>query len=385
MPRSGTTLVEQIIAGHSRIHGAGELGTIPRVIAGLERWERHTGSGRSYPDCVDDLDPKVILGVADNVVSELREYAPGADHVIDKLPHNFENIGLIKLLFPQAKIISVHRDARDIAISNYFMDYANKHNGMGFAYHLEWIAEQLTDYNLLMQHWETVFPGEILNVRYEDVVKDPTASARTMLAYIGVDWEPQVLEFHTLERPVKTASLWQVRQPLYTSSLGRWRNYRQHLGPFASAAKRTISVDPIEMVTLPEPGWLNRGVDRYREGDLDAAEYLFKRLLTYLPEHAAARFMLGLIYVRKGHCDDGIGLMELALERCPWNRHWRSDLAQAYRLVARDQDAVALGAHSDSTAALAPNAEESPLRLDYLLCEESTCPSSGSPITGDRC
>ena len=104
-----------------------------------------------------------------------------------------------------------------------------------------------------------------------------------------------------------------------------------------------ISIDPIEMVTLPEPGWLNRGVDRYREGDLDAAEYLFKRLLTYLPEHAAARFMLGLIYVRKGHRDDGIGLMELALERCPWNRHWRSDLAQAYRSVARDQDAVALG------------------------------------------
>ncbi len=148
------------------------------MIAGLDRWERHTGSGRSYPDCVDDLDPHVTRRIAENVLKELREYAPDADHVVDKLPHNFENIGLIKLLFPQAKIISVHRDARDVAISNYFMDYANKHNGMGFAYHLEWIAEQLADHNLLMQHWETVFPGEILNVQYEDVVKDP-ADQRT--------------------------------------------------------------------------------------------------------------------------------------------------------------------------------------------------------------
>ena len=96
------------------------------------------------------------------------------------------------------------------------------------------------------------------------------------------------------------------------------------------------------MVTLPEPGWLNVGVDRYDDGDLDAAEYRFKQLLHYLPEHAAARFMLGLIYVRKGHRDDGIALMELALERCPWNRHWRSDLARAYRLDGRDPEAAAL-------------------------------------------
>ena len=126
MPRSGTTLVEQVLAGHSRIHGAGELDTIPRVIAGLERWERHTGSGRCYPDCVDDLDPQVSRGIAEGILRELREYAPEADHVVDKLPHNFENIGLIRLLFPRAKVISVRRDPRDIAVSNYFTDYAAK-------------------------------------------------------------------------------------------------------------------------------------------------------------------------------------------------------------------------------------------------------------------
>ena len=139
--------------------------------------------------------------------------------------------------------------------------------------------------------------------------------------HIGVDWEPQVLDFHTLERPVKTASVWQVRQPLYASSKARWQRYEQHLEPLIDRrSKRTISWDPIEMVTLPEPGLLNVGVDRYHEGDLDAAEYRFKRLLHYVPEHAAARFMLGLDLrpqgpPRRRHLADGAGRRTLSLER----------------------------------------------------------------------
>ena len=377
MPRSGTTLVEQIIAGHSRIHGAGELGTIPRVIAGLERWERYTGSGRRYPDCVDDLNPTVSRGIAANVLRELREYAPEADYVVDKLPHNFENIGLIRLLFPQAKIISVRRDPRDIAISNFFTDYAAKHGGMGFAYDLDWIGEQLADHNLLMHHWQKVFGEDIFEIQYEAVVDDPGASAARLLDYIGVDWEPQVLEFDALQRPVKTASVWQVRQPLYASSKGRWQRYATHLQPLITATNRKITWEPIEMVTLPEPGWLNTAVHDYRQGDLDAAECRLKQLLQHLPEHAAACFMLGLIYVRKGHLDEGIPLMAQALERCPWNRNWRNDLAQAYRLAGRHQEAAAaLDARNDSVApdaeAYTEHAAES--ALDYLyLSGESTC------------
>ena len=388
MPRSGTTLVEQIIAGHSRIHGAGELGTIPRVIAGLERWERHTGSGRRYPDCVDDLDPLVTRGIAEGVLKELREYAPEADHVVDKLPHNFENIGLIRLLFPRAKIISVRRDSRDVAVSNYFIDYAGKHGGMGFAYSLPWIGEQLADHDLLMRHWHRVFPGIILDIQYEQVVDDPATSARRMLDYIGVDWQPQVLDFYALERPVRTASVWQVRQPLYLSSKARSQRYQQHLEPLIAAIKRPVSWDPIEMVTLPEPGWLNVGVDRYRQGDLDAAEYRFKKLLHYLPEHAAAGFMLGLIYVRKGHRGDGIRLMERAVERCPWNRLWRSDLVQAYRLDGRDQDAAALADTRDEHAAHLPAraGDEHAKDLDYLfLSGKCTCSSSGPAVSGAHC
>jgi tetratricopeptide (TPR) repeat protein len=370
MPRSGTTLVEQILAGHSRIHGAGELGTMPRVIAGLERWERHTGSGRRYPDCVDDLDPRVTRGIAESVLEEIRKSAPDAQHVVDKLPHNFENVGLIRLLFPRAKVISVRRDPRDIAISNYFLDYRAKHRGMGFAYALQWIGEQLADHARLMRHWHAVFPGEILEIRYEDIVDDPVGSARTLLDYIGVDWEPQVLDFHSLTRPVKTASLWQVRQPLYTSAKGRWRRYERHLRPLIDAMSAPIPPEKVEMVTLPQPGWLNAGADLYRDGHLDAAEDRFKRLLHYVPEHAAARFMLGLVYVRKGHRRDGIRLMELAVERCPWNRAWRDDLARA-----REATSFAELTSNDSTGGNSPYDED----RNYL--RESTCSSA---VSGSR-
>ncbi|MCK5872516.1 MAG: sulfotransferase, partial [Methylococcales bacterium] len=180
MPRSGTTLVEQILSGHRQIFGAGELNIIPNIIQGLERWERHVGSGRCYPDCVDDLSQSVSKQLATNILHELQAYAPEACHIVDKLPHNFENIGLIKFLFPQAKIISVRRDPRDIALSNYFTDYQAKHGGMGFAYDLTHIGEQLADHNLMMEHWHQVFPHQILEIHYESIIDNVEASAREL-------------------------------------------------------------------------------------------------------------------------------------------------------------------------------------------------------------
>jgi tetratricopeptide (TPR) repeat protein len=353
MPRSGTTLIEQILAGHSQIHGAGELGVIPSTIARLERWERHTGSGHHYPDCVDDLSADVVAGITASLLKELRETVPEnaseVRHVVDKLPHNFENIGLIKLLFPNARIISVRRDPRDIAISNYFTDYAAKHGGMGFAYDLQWIGEQLADHNLLMHHWNQLFPGEILEVRYEDVVSDPEREARRMLAYLGVQWEPQVLDTSELDRPVKTASVWQVRQPIYQTARERWRRYADFLAPLIAGTNAKIVHEPVEMVSLPVPGMQTEGIVYYRQGKLDEAEMLFRRLLHHLPEHATAHFMVGLIYVRKGHLADGIGHMEKGLQACPWNANWRRDLAQAYELAGQPEKAQALRSRHVST------------------------------------
>lgn len=307
---------------------------------------------------MDDLSAKVVAGITENVLKELQEYAPDALHVVDKLPHNFENIGLIKLLFPNARIISVRRDPRDIAISNYFTDYAAKHGGMGFAYDLGWIGEQLADHNLLMHHWNQVFPGEILEVRYEDVLADPEREARRMLDYVGVGWEPQVLNFSELQRPVKTASVWQVRQPLYKTSMAKWARYQDHLAPLIRGTNARIEWQPItDMVTLPVAGLLENGVALYREEKLDDAEYHFKQLLHHLPKHAAATFMLGLIYLRKGHVSEGIALMLKAHEQCPWNAQWRDDLARAYELSGEPEKAAALKPKKPHASVLDPEQE----------------------------
>ena len=342
MPRSGTTLVEQIIAGHSQIFGAGELGTIPQVIAGLERWERHTGSGRHYPDCIDDLNRYTTQGIAKNLLKELQEYAPDAKHVVDKMPHNFENIGLIKFLFPKARIISVRRDPRDIAISNYFTDYQAKHGGMGFAYDLTWIGEQLADHNLLMHDWHQLFPNEILEISYEEVIENTEEMARKMLDYIGVEWEPQVLAFNTLDRPVKTASVWQVRQPIYKSSKAKWKRYQAHLKPLIQGTNAKITWDSIDMITLPEPGLLTDGVEMFRQDKLDEAELSLKKMLHHNPDHAAANYMVGLIYLRKNHMEDGIKQLVKALDICPWQGEWRSNLIKAYEVTGQQEKAKRL-------------------------------------------
>ena len=363
MPRSGTTLVEQILASHSLIFGAGELGVIPRRIQGLNRWERHTGSGRHYPDCIDDLSPYVTEGIANGMLDELKELAaqdkPAAQHVVDKLPHNFENIGFIKFLFPKAKIISVRRDPRDIAISNYFTDYLAKHSGMGFAYDLNWIGEQLADHNLMMHHWNQVFPGDILEVNYEDVVDDLEGSARRMLEYIGVDWEPQVLAFNELDRPVKTASVWQVRQPVYKTSKAKWMRYQTHLAPLIQGTNALISFDPItDMLTLPQPGFLTDGVAMFHDDDLDGAEMSFKKMLHHNPDHAACNYMVALIYCRKGHVSDAIPLFEKALEVCPWQQEWRDNLVHAYEDSGDTDKARALQEKYAKRSAVTMDGEE---------------------------
>lgn len=382
MPRSGTTLVEQILAGHSQIHGAGELGVIPSIIAGLECWERTTGSGRHYPDCVDDLSADVVAGITASLLKELRETlpdnAPEIRHVVDKLPHNFENIGLIKLLFPNARIISVRRDPRDIAISNYFTDYAARHGGMGFAYDLQWIGEQLADHNLLMHHWNQLFPGEILEVRYEDVVSDPEHEARRMLAYLGVQWESQVLDTSELDRPVKTASVWQVRQPIYQTARERWRRYEDFLSPLIAGTNAKIVHEPVEMVSLPVPGMQTDGIACYRQGKLDEAEMLFKHLLHHVPEHATAHFMVGLIYVRKGHLVEGIEHMEKGYLACPWNARWRRDLAQAYELAGQPEKAQALMTRhvgtGDSAVSVMEVGQDDAVSLDFSIRTSATRP-----------
>lgn len=376
MPRSGTTLVEQILAGHSQVFGAGELGIVPQVKQGLQRWERHVGSGRDYPDCMDDLGAGVSQGIARKMLEELTEFAPDARYVIDKLPHNFENIGLIKFLFPKAKIISVRRDPRDIAISNYFTDFHAKHGGMGYAYDLEHIGEQLADHNLLMHHWRQLFPEDILEVHYEDVVDNLEASTRRMLAFLDLRWEPQTTAFDSLQRPIKTASVWQVRQPVYKSSKAKWRRYAEELEPLIRGANKKIQADSMEdMITLPEPGLFTQGVELFRQARLDAAELSLKKMLHHVPGHGGANYMVGLIYLRKNHPEEGIALLEKAVKTCPWQQEWQDNLQKAYRLYGQPSEN-----ESQKPPAVAEIPGDRPLAIDNL--DTAAPPAAGAVSDG---
>lgn len=327
MPRSGTSLVEQLLAGHSDIHAAGELNLIPQLIQGLNRWERHIGSGRLYPECADDIAAAEAQGIAKDLLASVDKLSADARYVIDKLPHNFENIGLIKLLLPEVKILSIRRDPRDIGLSNYFTDFAAKFGGLGFAYDLRSIGEQLADHNLLMHHWHRLFPGQILELNYENIVADAETACRRILDYLGLGWQPSMLNFQHLQRPVRTASVWQVRQGLYAGSVGKWRHYERHLEPLIAGTNAKIQVDPVTMTSLPEPGYLGQGLAHFQSADFDAAERCFKLLLHFVPDHLAALFMLGKVYISKGFLNDGTDLMAQAVERAPWRKDWADTLA----------------------------------------------------------
>lgn len=328
MPRSGTTLAEQILAGHSQVHGAGELSLSGDLVTRFNLWEQKLGSGWTYPECLADLTPAKARQLADHWLAQLRERDSQARYVVDKLPHNFEHIGLIKLLFPNARILSCLREPRDVAVSNFMTDYAAKFGGMGFAYDLAWIGEQLVDHRRLMDHWQALFPDSILEVGYEDTVTDTEAQARRMLAFLGLEWEPAVLEFQSVDRPVKTASSWQVRQPVYTTSKARWRNYVDHLGPL-EAALADIPSSPAPLPQPPlAPGRFFDGMALLNQGRADEAGKVFLEVIAAQPNHAAAYHFLGVAQAQIGRLNEGRDAVRHAVALHGLHSAWFENLAK---------------------------------------------------------
>jgi len=159
---------------------------------------------------------------------------PGATHVTDKRPDNFLYLGLVKCLFPEARIINTTRNPLDNCLSIYFL---HLDHGMGYALDLTDIAHFYRQYRRLMAHWQALFGADILDFNYDVFVREPKASVARLLEFCGLDWHEGCIEFHRAARAVKTASVWQVREPLYQRSSGRWRNYEQHLGPLREALR----------------------------------------------------------------------------------------------------------------------------------------------------
>ena len=235
MPRSGTTLVEQIIASHPVVYGAGELQSFNDVVLTVRGPD---GNSLPYPDFVAALDAAPLQQIGARYIALVRALAAkheraDAARITDKMPSNYYFAGLIHLALPNAKIIHTIRDPVDTCISCFSKLFSAEQN---HTYNLSELGRYYRRYERLMAHWRSVLPaGRMLDVRYEDVVSDVEQQARRIIAYCGLPWTDRCLSFHETDRPVRTASATQVRQPIYSSAVGRWRVYERHLGPLLDA------------------------------------------------------------------------------------------------------------------------------------------------------
>ena len=225
MPRSGTSLTEQILARHSDVHGGGELTDIGYHAAQLAQELDPT---RGFPAAFKKIDHSLLTETAGHYLGKLESLSGGAALVTDKMPQNFMHLGLISLLFPGARIIHCTRDPRDTCLSIYFQHFNEAHD---YSSRLENIAEYYKGYIRLMNHWKSVVDVPILEMRYEDLINDQEQQTRRLLDFLGLEWDERCLDFHRSERHVPTSSYDQVRQPIYKRSVGRWRHYKAHLRP----------------------------------------------------------------------------------------------------------------------------------------------------------
>jgi tetratricopeptide (TPR) repeat protein len=243
MPRSGSTLIEQILASHPRIHGAGER-------TGLEMAARSVlnanGPTVQYPECIPDLDEASVRRIARLYLADLPEPPEGKTRITDKMPGNFASVGLIRMILPNARIIHTTRNPIDTCVSCFSNLFAS---GQPFTYDMAELGRYYRRYNELMNHWRSVVPPEaMLDVAYEDVVDDLEGQARRLIDHCGLSWDDRCLDFHRNSRSVRTASAVQIRKPLFRSSLERWRKYEaflvpllQELGELPAGGKRRLA------------------------------------------------------------------------------------------------------------------------------------------------
>jgi hypothetical protein len=224
LPRSGSTLIEQILASHSRVEGTQELPSLARVTQLITRARR----GGAYPEALRELSRRDWAELGRRYLDHTLRYRQGAPRFIDKMPNNFPNVGLVHLILPNARIIDARRDPLDTCMSCFKQLFAQ---GQTFTYDLLELGEYYLQYLRMMEHWDRVLPGRVLRVHYEDVVADLEGQARRMLAHCGLEWEGDCLRFHETVRAVRTASSEQVRRPIYRDSVGAWHHYAKHLEP----------------------------------------------------------------------------------------------------------------------------------------------------------
>jgi hypothetical protein len=226
MPRSGTTLVEQVLASHPEVFGAGEIGDLEAAVGG-------SGGVSRLPERIASMTGEQLRRIGTNHCERVAALAPTAQRITDKMLTNFRFIGLIHLVLPNARIIHVRRNPIDTCLSCFFRLFSG---GLPFTYDLAELGRYYRAYARLMAHWRSALPeGAMLEVQYEDLVTDFAAQARRLVAHCDLEWDARCSAFHETRRPVMTSSAAQVRQPIYRSSIDGWQPYRHRLGPLLDA------------------------------------------------------------------------------------------------------------------------------------------------------
>lgn len=225
LPRSGSTLVEQILASHSQVEGTSELPILGRIVESIGRYRT---DGIRYPEAVPELRDKDLRAYGKQYIDESRRYRSGDEpYFTDKLPNNFPMIGFASLILPNAIFINARRHPFDTCLGAYKQLFGH---GQNFTYDMLDLAHYYQQYDATIKHWHNVLPGRVLDVHYEETVTDLEGQVRRILAHCGLPFEENCLRYYETDRAVKTASSEQVRQPIYTSALGKWRRYEKHLG-----------------------------------------------------------------------------------------------------------------------------------------------------------
>jgi tetratricopeptide (TPR) repeat protein len=232
LPRSGSTLLEQILASHSAVEGTMELADVPRIAQGLQG--RDDGENPRYPRILGELPFEEFARLGGRYLDDTRVYRTDKPRFIDKMPNNFRHIGLIHAMLPNARIIDARREPMACCFSNFKQLFASE-----FTYSIEDIARYYRSYLRLMAHWDAVLPGRILRIHHEDVVADLEGNVRRLLDFCELEFEPACLDFHKTARSIRTASSEQVRRPIFREGLDQWRHFEPWLGPLREALARS--------------------------------------------------------------------------------------------------------------------------------------------------
>lgn len=240
LPRSGSTLIEQILASHSMVEGTMELPDLSRVISELSK---RSPKRTEYPEAVVKLDEETISAMGRAYLQSTMRYRSGKAYFIDKMPNNFPSIGFLSLILPNAKVIDARRHPLDSCLGSYKQLFFK---GQSFTYEQFELGHYYLQYRRIMEHWRDVLPGKVLDVHYEQMVSDQENQTRRLLEYCGLPWEDQCLRFYETERAINTASSEQVRQPIYTKAVHFWRNYESHLGELIETLEPLLREMPEE-------------------------------------------------------------------------------------------------------------------------------------------